>query len=85
MFIITHTARRKGAHRHIWKRCRTAQETVEELRRIIDGAMAKYDYAVYTGDWIKQADLKITTDGASHVAYAYTCSNPVLDLEADYE
>lgn len=78
MFIITHTARRKGAQRHIWKRCRNAQETVEELRRIIDGSMVKYDYAVYTGDWIKQADLIFV----SAMAYSYKCNNPVLDLEA---
>lgn len=85
MFIITHTSRRKGAQRHIWKRCRTADEAVKELRSIIDGGLVKYDYAVYTGDWIKQADLKITINSDNHVVVDYTCNNPVLDLEADYE
>lgn len=81
MFIITHTARRKGAQRHIWMRCRNAADTVKELRRIIDGDMIKYEYAVYTGDWIKQADLKFI-NGGSPISYTYTCSNPVLELEA---
>lgn len=85
MFIITHTARRKGAQRHIWMRCRNAADAVKELRRIIDNCnLNKYDYMVYTGDWIKQAELKISKDGA-HVKFTSTCSNPVLDLEADYE
>lgn len=76
MFIITFTTRRKGAQRHIWTRCRTAADTVKELQRIIDCNLNKFDYAVYTGDWIKQAELKLSN------SFEYTCNNSALELEA---
>ena len=44
--ILTATARREGAKRHI-----VAHGDIEELRRIAQNVNKKYRTVIYTGDW----------------------------------